>query len=49
MNGTDMMALGLAGRDIGRALNACLTAVMEEKLPNERAALLEYAEQVKKE
>ena len=49
VNGTDMMALGLAGRDIGRALNACLTAVMEEKLPNERAALLEYAEQVKKE
>ena len=49
VNGTDMMALGLAGRDIGRTLNACLTAVMEEKLPNERAALLEYAEQVKKE
>ena len=49
VNGTDMMALGLTGRDIGRALNACLTAVMEEKLPNERGALLEYAEQVKKE
>ena len=49
VNGTDMMALGLAGRDIGRALNACLTAVMEEKLPNERGALLEYAKQVKKE
>lgn len=49
VNGTDMMSIGLTGRDIGRALNACLTAVMEEKLPNERAALLEYAEQVKKE
>ena len=49
VNGTDMTSIGLAGRDIGRALNACLTAVMEEKLPNERAALLEYAEQVKKE
>ena len=49
VNGTDMMSIGLAGRDIGRALNACLTAVMEEKLPNERTALLEYAEQVKKE
>ena len=49
VNGTDMIALGLAGRDIGRALNACLTAVMEEKLPNERGALLEYAKQVKKE
>lgn len=49
VNGTDMMSLGLTGRDIGRALNACLTAVMEEKLPNERGALLEYAEQVKKE
>ena len=49
VNGTDMMALGLAGRNIGRALNACLTAVMEEKLPNERGALLEYVKQVKKE
>ena len=49
VNGIDMMALGLAGRDIGRVLNACLTAVMEEKLPNERGALLEYAKQVKKE
>ena len=47
VNGTDMTALGLTGRDIGRTLNACLTAVMEEKLPNERGALLEYAEQLK--
>ena len=47
VNGTDMIALGLTGRDIGRALNACLAAVMEEKLPNERGALLEYAEQLK--
>jgi tRNA nucleotidyltransferase (CCA-adding enzyme) len=47
VSGTDMTALGLTGRDIGRTLNACLTAVMEEKLPNERGALLEYAEQLK--
>ncbi len=47
VNGTDMLSLGLTGRDIGRALNACLAAVMEEKLPNERGALLEYAEQLK--
>lgn len=42
VDGRDMMALGLEGRQIGRALSACLAAVIEEALPNERNALLEW-------
>lgn len=43
VNGRDMAALGLAGREIGGALRACLDAVLEGGLPNEREALLGYA------
>lgn len=43
VNGRDMAALGLAGREIGGALRACLDAVLEGELPNEREALLGYA------
>lgn len=42
VNGRDVMALGLKGPAIGRALQACLNAVMEEKLPNEKKALLAF-------
>ena len=35
--------LGLRGRAVGAALQACLDAVMDETLPNDRAALLGYA------
>ena len=37
------LALGLRGRAVGAALQACLAAVMDETLPNDRAALLAYA------
>ena len=37
------LALGLRGRAVGAALQACLDAVMDETLPNDRAALLGYA------
>ena len=43
VNGKDMMALGLRGAEIGKALNALLDAVLEERLPNDREALLRYA------
>ena len=36
-------ALGLRGRAVGAALQACLDAVMDERVANERAALLAYA------
>ena len=43
VNGSDLLALGLRGRAVGAALQACLDAVMDERVANERAALLAYA------
>ena len=43
VNGDDLLTLGLRGRAVGAALQACLDAVMDETLPNDRAALLAYA------
>ncbi len=43
VKGQDLMALGFRGRAIGQALNALLEQVLEEALPNERGALVEYA------
>ena len=43
VNGRDMLALGLQGREIGTALSRCLDAVMDGVVPNERTALLELA------
>ena len=40
VSGRDMMALGLTGPAIGEALNFLLTQVLEERLPNEKEALL---------
>lgn len=43
VNGSDMLALGLRGRAVGAALQACLDAVMEEAVANDKTALLTYA------
>ena len=43
VNGGDLMRLGITGRPIGLILNALLDAVVNGELPNERAALLEFA------
>ena len=43
VKGNDLLALGLRGRAVGAALQACLDAVMDEAVPNDRAALLAYA------
>ena len=40
VNGHDMIALGLEGREIGRMLNFLLEAVVDEKVANEREELL---------
>lgn len=45
INGHDVMALGLSGADIGKALQKCLKAVIDEKIPNEKEALLQYCKQ----
>lgn len=42
VNGRDLLALGLRGPEVGAALDRCLAAVMDERLPNDKAALLRY-------
>ena len=43
VNGHDLMALGITGRQIGQTLNRLLELVMDEELPNEKNALLNAA------
>ncbi len=45
VGGKDLMALGLQGPAIGKALNALLAQVVEERLPNEPQALLAYCQE----
>ena len=42
VNGDDLLALGLRGPAVGRALEALLNKVVDGELPNEREALLEF-------
>lgn len=42
VNGHDLLVLGLQGKEIGLALNSLLNAVIDEKVVNEREALMEY-------
>jgi tRNA nucleotidyltransferase (CCA-adding enzyme) len=44
VNGRDLMALGMTGRQIGLCLNHLLELVLEEKCPNEKQALLSAAQ-----
>ncbi len=43
VNGNDLMALGYEGKAIGECLSRLLDAVLDERLPNDRDALLEQA------
>ena len=45
LNGHDLMALGYRGKAIGEALNRLLSRVLEEELPNEKAALIAALEE----
>ena len=40
INGHDLMALGITGREIGKILNSLLEQVIDEKIPNKKDALL---------
>jgi tRNA nucleotidyltransferase (CCA-adding enzyme) len=40
VNGRDLMELGITGRAIGETLHSLLAQVIDEQLPNDRAALL---------
>ena len=42
VNGHDLMAIGYRGKDIGQALNRLLEQVVDEELPNEKQALLDF-------
>ena len=45
LNGTDLMALGLSGKAIGKAQQNLLARVLDGKLKNDREALLKAAKQ----
>lgn len=47
INGHDLMAMGLSGNAIGQCLNDLLSKVIEEELPNEKAALLAAVRRIK--
>ena len=42
VNGHDLMALGYTGKEIGKLLNQLLEQVLDERLPNDKEALLQY-------
>lgn len=46
VNGSDLLALGYSGRQIGVILNDLLEMVLEEQLPNEKEALLQQVKHV---
>lgn len=48
VDGRDLIALGYRGRQIGNILQALLTAVLEERVENERSALLSLTERISK-
>ena len=49
VNGNDLMALGYWGKAIGTCLNALLEQVVDERLPNEKKALLTFAAENQKD
>jgi tRNA nucleotidyltransferase (CCA-adding enzyme) len=46
ISGNDLIALGITGKKIGEALNLLLNEVIEEKIPNQKEALLKRAAQL---
>jgi tRNA nucleotidyltransferase (CCA-adding enzyme) len=49
VDGHDLMALGYSGREIGKCLNHLLELVIDEKLPNEKNALLRQCKKLQKD
>ena len=49
INGHDLMALGITGREIGKILNSLLEQVIDEKIPNKKDALLKAAKSILKQ
>ena len=49
VNGNDLMALGFQGKEIGTCLKSLLEQVVDERLPNEKNALLAFAAENQKD
>lgn len=49
VDGRDLMALGFAGKAVGRCLDRLLARVLDETLPNEKSALLAEAQHYREE
>lgn len=49
INGNDLMALGFHGKELGTCLDALLEQVVDERLPNEKEALLDWAAENQKD
>lgn len=49
INGNDLLALGFEGPAVGNALSQLLEAVLDERLPNEKDALISAATEMKEE
>ena len=47
VNGNDLMGIGLRGREVGQGLQSALDAVMDGKVPNEKASLLRYLKTIR--
>lgn len=45
VKGDDLMKIGITGKAVGQGLERLLELVIDEALPNERSALLEYAKE----
>lgn len=46
IKGNDVMALGFRGKGVGNALQACLDAVLDERISNDRDALLTFLKKI---
>jgi hypothetical protein len=46
VTGKDFKAMNLKGPQISAAMNACLMAVIEERIPNSKEAILEYLKEM---
>ena len=44
VNGNDMMKIGYKGKMVGSVLQSCLDAVLDERVPNDHALLLTFAQ-----
>ena len=45
VKGNDLLTLGITGKAVGTALETLLELVIDEKLPNDKATLLNYAKE----